>query len=65
LSALQRVSRKGQRRWRNAAGDRLYEWDRLHGELEVYNIRGRHLGVVDPETGKFSKPPVKGRRIDV
>ena len=65
LSTLERVARKGQPRWRNATRDRLYEWDGVHGELEVYNNRGRHLGAVNPETGKFSKPPVKGRRIHV
>ena len=65
LSALERVLRSGRPRWRNATRDRLYEWDSLHGELEVYNNRGRHLGAVDPETGKFVKPPVKGWQIDV
>jgi hypothetical protein len=42
-----------------------YEWDSLHGELEVYNSRGRHLGVMDAVTGETIKPAVPGRRINV
>lgn len=34
----------GQKVWRNADGSRLYTWDALHGEIEVFNGRGRHLG---------------------
>jgi len=55
----------GRRRWTNAAGDRIFEWDSLHGELEVYNKRGKHLGALDPETGAKIKDAVKGRTIDV
>jgi len=53
------------RRWRNRNGSRLYTWDSLHGEIEVFNKRGCHLGAADPVTGIVSKPAVKGRRIDV
>ena len=53
------------RRYRSRDRDRVYEWDSLHGELEVYNNRGRHLGVVDGETGEMIKSAIKGRRIDV
>jgi hypothetical protein len=53
----------GRRRYRSR--DRIYEWDSLHGELEVYNNRGRHLGAADAETGEMIKPAVRGRRIDV
>lgn len=55
----------GRKRWRNAAGDRLYEWDSLHGHIEVYTRQGRHLGVLDAVTGAMVGQPVKGRRIDV
>ena len=65
LATLQRVRRDGPPRWRNADGTRLYEWDTLHGELEVYNSRGRHLGAVNPHTGVLVKDSVKGRHIDV
>ncbi|MGO9744387.1 MAG: colicin E3/pyocin S6 family cytotoxin [Roseiarcus sp.] len=55
----------GRKRWRNDDGARLFEWDGLHGEVEVYNARGWHLGVMHPVTGEWIKPAVKGRRIDV
>ena len=55
----------GRKRWRNARGDRLYEWDALHGHIEVYTKQGRHLGVLDGVTGVMVTGPVKGRRIDV
>ncbi|WP_088968368.1 colicin E3/pyocin S6 family cytotoxin [Vogesella sp. LIG4] len=55
----------GERRWRSTDGDRLYTWDSLHGEVEVYNKRGRHLGAADPVTGELIKEAVRGRKIDV
>lgn len=55
----------GQKRWRSPDARRLYTWDELHGEIEVYNKRGHHLGVLDPTTGRLIKLPIKGRRIDV
>jgi len=55
----------GERRWRSPAGDRLYTWDSLHGEVEVFNKRGRHLGAVDPITGTLLKVAVPGRKINV
>lgn len=56
---------KGERRWRSPDGKRLYTWDSLHGEIEVFNIRGRHLGALDPVSGQFIKDAVRGRKIDV
>ncbi len=55
----------GERRWRSNGGDRLYTWDSFHGEIEVFNKRGKHLGVVDALTGELVKNPVRGRTIDV
>lgn len=55
----------GGRRWRSHDGQRLYTWDSLHGKVEVYNGRGRHLGAVDALTGEQVKLAVAGRRIDV
>ncbi|WP_182704914.1 colicin E3/pyocin S6 family cytotoxin [Thermomonospora cellulosilytica] len=55
----------GSKRWRNERGDRYYEWDPFHGHIEVYNKRGRHLGVLDAVTGRMIKGPVPGRKIDV
>lgn len=40
-----------------------YTWDSMHGEIEVFNKRGMHLGVVDPVTGITIKPAVRGRKI--
>ncbi len=57
--------RGGEKRWRNSRGDRIYTWDDLHGEIEVFNSRGMHPGAADAITGKMVKPAVKGRRIDV
>jgi Cytotoxic len=55
----------GKQRWRSKDGKRLYTWDELHGEVEVFNRRGRHLGAVHAITGVFTKYPAKGRRISV
>jgi hypothetical protein len=45
------------------ASRRLFEWDYTHGDIEVYNGRGVHLGSMDPVTGEMSKGPVPGRTI--
>lgn len=51
------------KRWRDKHG-RLFTWDALHGEIEVFNKRGKHLGVMNPD-GDFIKEAVRGRTIDV
>lgn len=56
---------QGQPRWRSADGRTLYEWDALHGHIEVYNRRGRALGVADAMTGEMIAPSERGRTIDV
>ena len=50
--------------YRSVAGDRLYTWDDLHGEVEVFNKRGQHLGVAD-YTGKTIGEAVRGRVLNV
>jgi len=55
----------GEKIWRNSEHTRLYTWDYLHGEIEVFNARGHHLGVLHAVTGQLIKPAVKGRKIDV
>ena len=55
----------GVKRWRSDRGNRLYTWDTLHGEVEVFNKRGKHLGALDPNTGEWIKLAVPGRTIDV
>jgi hypothetical protein len=55
----------GRKIWRSADGKRLYTWDSLHGEIEVYTARGRHLGAIDAVDGKLVKTAEKGRKISV
>ncbi|SFI75108.1 colicin E3/pyocin S6 family cytotoxin [Nitrosomonas sp. Nm34] len=55
----------GERRWRSKDGQRLYTWDSLHGEIEVFNKRGKHLGAIDPICGSLIKDAIPGRKIDV
>lgn len=57
--------RNGIKRWRSLDDKRIYTWDSLHGEIEVFNKRGQHLGTVDPYSGLAIKPAVNGRKIDV
>ncbi|HSW40165.1 MAG TPA: RHS repeat-associated core domain-containing protein [Acidobacteriota bacterium] len=44
---------------------RFFEWDHTHGDIEVYDSRGRHLGSANPDTGALTKPAVPGRRITI
>lgn len=64
VTTLRRVPWEGQKRWMDRAGTRLYTWDELHGEFEVFTRQGHHLGAANPD-GALVKPPKKGRRIDV
>ena len=43
---------------------RYYEWDNTHGDIEVYDARGRHLGTQDPITGEIIKPSVGNGKIE-
>ena len=45
--------------------DRYYQCDEFHGEIEVYNKRGRHLGALDAVTGELIKEAERGRTIIV
>lgn len=53
----------GKQTWRDPEG-RYFQWDGFHGEIEVYNARGRHLAVWDI-AGNVVKDAVRGRSIDV
>jgi hypothetical protein len=55
----------GRLRWRSRERKQLYEWDSTHGEIEVYNLRGRHLGAAEPVLCILIKPADKRKRIDV
>ncbi|MBH0176795.1 MAG: hypothetical protein HP491_02765 [Nitrospira sp.] len=54
-----------QKRWRSKDRKRYYTWDGLHGEIEVFDKRGHHLGAIHPVYGYLIKDPVRGRKIDV
>lgn len=47
------------KRWKDDKGN-IYEWDYRHGEWEMYNKRGKHQGVLDPNTGQ----PIPGKGPD-
>lgn len=55
----------GKQVWVSANGTRYYTWDELHGEIEVFNRRGKHIAVLDPDGKLTQKEPVSGRCIDV
>ena len=57
--------RDGRKVWRSSDNKRYYTWDELHGEVEVFNKNGWHLGVVDVESGKAVKGAKKGRRLNL
>ncbi|PJO48249.1 hypothetical protein CWE02_09910 [Brucella pituitosa] len=53
----------GRSRWIDEKG-KIYEWDRQHGKLEVYDKTGKkHLGEFDPKSGEQTKPGDPGRSI--
>jgi hypothetical protein len=59
------VGRRNRRKvWKSRRGHRFFTWDSLHGEVEVYDSRGRHLGAMDPVTGAMTKSAVPGRRLN-
>ncbi|MFE9428570.1 colicin E3/pyocin S6 family cytotoxin [Kitasatospora sp. NPDC006697] len=55
------VQRGGGLRPRWEDSNNIYEWDSQHGEIEMYDKQGKHLGAYDPNTGQQLKGPVKGR----
>ncbi len=58
-------ARSGQKIWRSPDGARLYTWDALHGEIEVFTKKGHHLGALNAVTGVLIKLPVRGRRLQL
>jgi hypothetical protein len=63
--AKPKTSRPGglRARWRDGS-DRIYEWDYQHGNVELYDRRGRHLGGFDPETGTRITDADPARRVE-
>lgn len=53
----------GRKVYKDEEESRYYTWDSLHGELEVFNKQGIHIGVACPTSGLMTKPAVRGRRI--
>jgi hypothetical protein len=41
----------------------IYEWDYQHGEVELYDPRGNHLGGFDPRNGARIRAADSGRRV--
>ena len=41
----------------------LYSWDEFHGEIEVFNKWGWHLGALDAVTGELIKEADNTRRL--
>jgi RHS repeat-associated protein len=55
---------KNQRtRWVTPDG-KILEWDYQHGDVEVYDKRGKHKGSADPNSGKMTKDPIPGRKTN-
>ena len=54
----------GRKTYRDSEAKRLYQWDDLHGHVEVYSLKGLHLAVVNSNNERLSAG-VKGRKIDV
>lgn len=60
---------KGAENWRgkykyngkNGKEREIYDWDYTHGDIEVYDYKGKHKGSIDPVTGKKTKDPVEQR----
>lgn len=55
----------GRKTWRSQEDKQLYQWDSRHGEIEVYNLRGVHLGAADAVSGELIKPADRTRSIRV
>jgi hypothetical protein len=54
---------QGRQVWTNSDRSRLFTWDALHGEIEVFDKRGYHIGALDAVNGALIKGAVRGRRL--
>lgn len=57
------------KRWKTAKGF-ILEWDSMHGAVEKYDARGKHIGEFDPDTGeptstKKNKKSKKGKKRSI
>ena len=62
-NAKREKSKNQRKRWRDSKNGDIYEWDYQHGDVEIYNKRGKHKGSQNPKSKK-KKPPVPGRKTD-
>ena len=58
-------SKNGRKTSGSGSNKQYYEWDYTHKDIEVYDSKGKHIGSMDPATGKLYKGAVNGRRIDI
>jgi len=65
LNKLEKKQWKGKNRWMSNEGDRIYTWDSMHGEIEVFNKRGHALAILNPDGPIKEKAIEKGRTIKV
>jgi hypothetical protein len=49
------------KRWKDRKG-RNYEWDSMHGTVEIYDKQGKHLGEFNPDTGAQLEEAISKRR---
>ena len=64
LKTQEKLKRSGDLRWRSADKSRYYTWDSMHGEIEVFNRRGKHIAVLNANGTLSNKQPKQGRTID-
>jgi hypothetical protein len=64
LQKQEKIRRKGIQVWRSKDRNFLYTWDGLHGEIEVYNVRGYAIFILNPDGTRKNKNVVRGRTID-
>lgn len=57
--------RNGRSTYKNINEDYYYQWDSLHGEWQVYNKKGRHIGVLNEIGNKKIKNAKKSRKINI
>jgi len=55
----------GHKVWCKENKKRYFSWDSLHGEIEVFDLNGKHLGALNPFTGQKIKDAKKGRHLNV
>lgn len=56
-NAVRVKSKTNRMRWKD--DNFIYEWDSLHGKIEKYNKRGKHLGEFNHITGEQTKSAEK------